>query len=509
MANTRQIEPMRRLIDLEQLRHNLAQGAARLAGRRSLAVLKELAQARGVEVFLVGGTVRELALGRESPDLDLAVSDQTLDLARDLARTLGGTYILLDEEERTARVVAGSDILDLAEFRAPGIEGDLKGRDFTINALALELGELLTGGPVTLLDPLGGLEDLARGLIRQVAPANLTADPLRLLRAFRFAATLGFRLTPDTLAAISERAALIAGVAGERLRQELFLLLAAPRAAPVLREMDRAGLFCHLLPELCDAKGVAQDGFHHLDVFAHSLETLACLEDVLRAPERYFGGPAPELRRLAQDGWWRAVVKLAALFHDAGKPKVQSRRLDPERYTFYYHEKVGVELFTQAARRLRLSQAELRTVSQLIGWHMRPFLLLPAFRRGELTPRALGRMVRALKNHLAAGLAVAMADSLAAQGRQKPPESEAALGALAEAAWRFLKERLEPQEQQPRLLTGHDLKERFRLTPGPRFRDLLTAVEEAQWEGRVRTREEALALVERLLSGEKNITKKF
>jgi poly(A) polymerase len=483
----------------DDLRRSLQAGAAGLAGRRSLITLKELAQNRGLQVYLVGGTVRELALGRESPDLDLAVSAHTLKLASDLALALAGTYVMLDDRERTARVVAGADTLDLAEFRAPGIEGDLKGRDFTINAMALELGELLKGGTVTLLDPLGGLEDLARGLIRMVAPANLTADPLRLLRAFRFAAALGFQLTSDTLEAIRQRAGLLETVAGERLRQELFLLLAAPRAAAVVRQMDDAGLFCRLLPELCDGKGVAQDGFHHLDVFAHSLETLACLERVLATPEAFFHSPAPEIRRLAQDGWWRAVVKLAALFHDAGKPKVQGRRTDPDRYTFYYHEKVGAELFTQAGRRLRLSQEEIRTVTHLIGWHMRPFLLLPAFRRGELTLRALGRMVRALRPHLAAGLAVAMADSLAAQGPQKPLESEAALASLAEAAWRFLKERLEPQEHRPRLLTGHDLKRVFHLTPGPRFRVLLTAVEEAQWEGKVRTREEALALIARLL----------
>jgi len=481
---------------------HLQTGAARLASHPSLKVVFRLARERGLKVYLVGGTVRELLLGRDSPDLDLAVSAQTLALARELARELGGTFVLLDDKERTARVVAGADILDLAEFRAPDLPGDLRGRDFTVNAMALELQELLRGGPVTLVDPLGGLEDLAAGRLRLVARDNLRADPLRLLRAFRFAATHGFALTPETQAAVQELAPLIEGVAGERLRQELFPLLAAPRAGQVLRRMDEARLFCHLLPELCDGKGVAQNGFHHLDVFHHSLEAVACLDDILAAPARFFPVLGPELARQAADPWWRAVVKLAALFHDVGKPKVQAWRTDPERYTFYHHDRVGVELFTQAARRLRLSQAETRLVSQIISWHMRPFLLLPAFRRGELTPRALGRLVRALKTHLLAGFAVAMADSLAARGTQKPPDSEAALAALAEEAWRFLKQRLEPQERQPRLLTGHDLQDIFHLTPGPRFRHLLTAVEEAQWEGRVQTRAEALALVSSLLEAE-------
>lgn len=486
-------------MDPDRLLQNLHTGAARLARRHALQVVWRLAQSRGLAVYLVGGSVRELLLGRQSPDLDLAVSAQTLTLAQDLARELHGTYVLLDEQERTARVVAGVDILDLAEFRAQDIIGDLKGRDFTLNALALDLGEVLRGGSLTLLDPLGGLTDLAAGQLRMVAQDNLRADPLRLLRAYRFAATHGFVITPDTQAAIRTLAPLIEGVAGERLRQELFPLLASPRAGQVLRQMDHSGLFCHLLPELCDGKGVAQNGFHHLDVFEHSLEAVAHLDEILAAPERYFASLAAEVARQAARPWWRWVVKLAALFHDVGKPKVQAWRTDPDRYTFYHHERVGVEIFTEVAQRLRLSRSETRTVAQLISWHMRPFLLLPAFRRGELTPRALGRMVRALKTHLPAGFAVAMADSLAAQGEQKPPDSEAALAALADEAWRFLKERLEPQARQPRLLTGHDLKDLFHLPPGPRFRHLLTAVEEAQWEGRVRTREEAVALVKSLL----------
>jgi poly(A) polymerase len=123
--------------------------------------------------------------------------------------------------------------------------------------------------------------------------------------------------------------------------------------------------------------------------------------------------------------------------------------------------------------------------------------LLPAFRERELSFRALGRLVRAARPELPGLLALAMADSLAGQGPLKPADSEAVLADLAEAAYQFLKERLEPQERLPKLITGHDLI-RLGLTPGPRFRQILTAIEEAQWEGMVKTREEALVLVRRL-----------
>jgi poly(A) polymerase len=176
---------------------------------------------------------------------------------------------------------------------------------------------------------------------------------------------------------------------------------------------------------------------------------------------------------------------------------VQERRTSPDRFTFYHHERVGVEIFQRAARRLRFSSAQTKAVTHFITWHMRPFLLLPLFIRGELTLRALGRLVKAARGDVAGGFALALADSLAGQGPQKPPESDRRLVELAEAAWRFYQERL-AAGRPPRLLSGDDLCA-LGLKPGPEFRRLLQAVEEAQWEGQVATRDEALALVQRLI----------
>jgi len=490
---------MRKFISVPVLRDNITAGARNLAGRRSLRALRELAASRQVEVYLVGGSVRELALGKPAPDLDLAVSGQTLDLARELAAALDGTFVLLDETERTARVVARKELIDLAEFRAPQLQGDLKGRDFTLNAVALDLKALVDAAPLTVIDPLGGLEDLSRGLIRLVAAENLAADPLRLLRAYRFAATHGLSLTPETEEAIRQQAHQLTRVAGERLRHELLLLLAAPRAGVVLTLMDRSGLLGQIFPELEEGKGIEQNGFHHLDVFNHSLNAVRRLEEVLSEPSRYFGDLAAELGHYAAAPPRTAMLKVAALFHDAGKPRVRDRRTDPDRYTFYYHEKVGMEIFAGVAQRLHFSKAEKKLVTTLIQLHMRPFLLLPAFRERELSFRALGRLVRAVGGDLPGLFALAMADSLAGQGPQKPVDVEAVLADLAEEAYRFFKEKFAPQEVMPRLLNGDDLIREFHLQPGPRFRQLLDAVQEAQWEGAVSTREGALSLVRRLI----------
>ena len=144
-------------------------------------------------------------------------------------------------------------------------------------------------------------------------------------------------------------------------------------------------------------KGVDQNGYHHLDVFNHSLAAVFHLEEVLAEPPRFFGELAGELADYAGAPPRTVLLKLAALFHDAGKPRVKDRRTDPDRYTFYYHEKVGQEIFAGVAQRLRLSAAEAKTVTTLIQLHMRPFLLLSAFRERELSFRALGRLVRAAR----------------------------------------------------------------------------------------------------------------
>ncbi len=481
----------------------LARQLEELAQVPALPVLAELAASQGLQVYLVGGTVRELLLGRQTHDLDLAVDRQALALAQALATRLGGTYVLLDEQERSARVVWQGLELDLTEWRGPDLASDLQGRDFTVNAMALDLQALFQAGPPAIIDPWGGQADLAAGRLQLLRPENFQKDPLRLLRAFRFAATHGFALTPEVRAVVQQYGPAIVRVPGERLHQELFRLLEAPHASPVLQEMDALGFLEHIFPELADMKGVWQNGYHHLDVFDHSLAALAQVERLLAEPGAFFQQVAPYVAAYASQEKKPALVKLAALFHDVGKPPTQEYRADRDRYTFYHHDHLGVEIFRAAAARLRFSQDETATVSRLIALHMRPFLLLPDLRAGQLSQRAMARFIKAARPDLAGVFLLAMADSLAGQGPLKPVDAEAVLADFCDTVYLFLIERLEPLEQRPRLLTGDDLIKSLHLQPGPEFRRLLTAVEEAALEGRVATRAEALALVRDLLATER------
>ena len=474
-----------------------------LAQEQTLQVLEGLARTRHLQVYLVGGTVRELLLGREIHDLDLAVSSQTLDLAAGLASTLGGTYVLLDEKERSARVVWEGQELDLTEFRAADIAGDLQKRDFTVNAMAINLEFLFQNETPPIIDPWGGREDLAAGRLQLLAKENFRKDPLRLLRAFRFAASHGFELTLEVQKVVRRYGSAIASIAGERIHKELFQLLEAPRAYPILRQMEELGFLGRILPELEEMKGVAQNGYHHLDVFEHSLAAVANLEKVLITPETYFKETVDYLTDYSRQDKKPTLLKFAALFHDAGKPPTQEFREDQERYTFYHHERLGVEIFQGVAARLRFSLEETRTVTRLIELHMRPFLLLPDYKQGKLSHRALSRLIKAARPELPGVFLLAMADSLAGKGALKPPDAEKVLADFCDYVYLFMKERLEPMEQRPRWLTGDDLIREFHLTPGPEFRRLLTAVEEEALEGRINSREEALNLVKNMIRSRK------
>jgi poly(A) polymerase len=266
--------------------------------------------------------------------------------------------------------------------------------------------------------------------------------------------------------------------------------------------MEELNFLGRIFPELEEMKGVVQNGYHHLDVFEHSLTTVAHLEKILAAPGIFFKKTLGYLDDYAKWNKKPALLKLAALFHDAGKPATQDFREDQGRYTFYHHERLGVEIFQSVATRLRFSQEETRTVARLIELHMRPFLLLPDFKQGKLSQRALGRFIKAARPELPGVFLLAMADSLAGQGALKPPDAEAVLADFCDRVYLFLKEKVEPLEQRSRLLTGDDLIRELQQTPGPAFRRWLTAVEEAALEDRIKTRDEALGMVRELLKSE-------
>jgi len=248
-----------------------------------------------VKAYLVGGFIRDALLKRATADIDIALAGNALELAPKLAEALGGRFVLLDKQNRIGRVVVldkrapsgGRWQLDFTSFE-DSIEKDLSRRDFTIDAIAADLEEV-SGEDLTLIDPFNGLADLKDKTIRAVAESVFEDDPVRLLRAARLAAELGFSLDESTEALVKSQCHLIADVAGERLREELLRLLTFPHPERFLFHLDELGIITALFPELAKAKGVEQPKEHSWNVFDHSLQTVIAVDFLLHQGSWEYG----------------------------------------------------------------------------------------------------------------------------------------------------------------------------------------------------------------------------
>lgn len=321
-------------------------------------------------VFLVGGAIRDYYLRRPGTDLDFALDGQAVASARRLARAVKGAFVLLDKEHGCGRVVKNVDgtiwTFDLTDWRGPGILKDLGLRDFTINALALDLCDL--EGP--LLEARSARKDLAAGVVRMVSLKVFEDDPLRLLRAFALKAGLGFTIEPKTLARIRKDAHLISRVAAERIREELFKVLASSRSYETFAAMDKEGLLARVIPQITVMYGVKQGGYHHLDVWRHSLQVVAEVEKLVG--DFPAGGRVHlYLQEAIGGGHSRlALLKMAALLHDIGKPECARR--EAARMTFHGHEHAGAAIARQVSKQLKLSVKERFFLEDAVRLHLRP-----------------------------------------------------------------------------------------------------------------------------------------
>ncbi len=361
--------------------------AALAVGPKMQALAAAFAEA-GHELYLVGGSVRDALLGRLSKDLDYTTSarpDDIEGLVRrftravwDVGRAFGTIACRIVEADGSEWLVEittfRADAYD-PDSRKPVVEfgdhlgGDLVRRDFTINAMALDV----TSGE--LLDPFNGLADLDAMLIRTPAAPEISFsdDPLRMMRAARFASQLGFRPAPEVVAAMRADADRIQIISAERVRDELTKLLLSDNPRPGLDLLVETGLADLILPELPALKMEADEHNHHKDVYQH---TLTVIEQAI-ALERE-RGHAPDL-----------VNRLAALFHDIGKPR--TRKFEPNgKVSFHHHDVVGAKMTRKRMQALHFSNEEIKAVSALVELHLR----FHGFGAGQWTDSAVRRYVR-------------------------------------------------------------------------------------------------------------------
>jgi poly(A) polymerase len=508
----------------------------------TLAKIAHLLNIQRKQGYIVGGFIRDWLLERKTNDIDIAVNGDAITIAGEVAGEIGGKFVLLDDVNEVARVVMiegeqpektsqnreshrGEWHFDFSPFIGD-IETDLARRDFTINAMALELSQFVTAitsakkssreskAPpaekklfLKIIDPFSGKEDLRDKIVRRVSEQIFETDAARLLRAVRLAAELDFTIEPDTESLIRRYSHTITEVPGERIREELLRLLAIHRAAYYLRYLDTLGLLLTLIPELADSKGVEQPTVHFWDVFDHSMQTVAAIEFLIREGEWEYGNddmlstaPWSDMidRHLSQEvssgSNHRVLLKLAGLLHDIAKPMTKSID-DTGRARFLGHTKQGAAVAADILERLRFSNRETKIVESLVYHHLRPVQMT---NEEFPTQRAIYRYFRDTGETGIDILLLALADYLASRG---PLASIEEWKKHCQLIQYILAEHDRQQTKilPVKLIDGHDIMDAFGLAPGPLVGKLLDVVNEAYASGELSTREEALALIRREL----------
>lgn len=438
--------------------------------------------------WIVGGAVRDAALGRDVTDVDLAFDGEVAAAARQIAADADAHPFELSDEFETWRVVArdGSWKLDVAALRGDSIDVDLRLRDFTVNSIAVPLD----GG--TPLDPTGGFADLEDSALRASSGRSFSDDPLRVLRAARIAAGLGLIPDEGTVSLARAEAHAIATTAGERQFAELAGLITGPDPLAGLRLLDDLGATAVVLPEVEALRGVGQSANHHLDAHGHTLEVLARVLEVENDLGAYCGEMADEVaglleQDLADDLSRRDALRFAALLHDIGKPATRTER--EEWVSFIGHDSVGADMIEGLCSRLKTS----RKLSTHLAAMARDHLVLGFMvKERPLPPRRIWEYLRRTSPSTIDTTLLTVADRLSAQGGGVPEEAieghvDLAREMLAAAVpW----ELAGPPEP---LLRGDEIAAETGIDPGPRLGEAVTELEGAQYAGEVTTREEAVA----------------
>lgn len=460
------------------------------------------AKADNKRLYIVGGYLRDIILGRkrQNPDMDFCMEKKAVDFTRRLSGTLNAGFVVLDKEHGSARMVKRIKdriyTLDFTDFRAGTLKDDLLLRDFTMNSLALDLGAVFAGKRPALqrrlIDHYGAIRDLESGIIRVLGGKSFSGDPLRILRAFSLSAIFGFKIDKKTLELIKSEKEKLPFVSPERIRDELFKILNTDTAYKQLVFMDKLGILKLIIPEIEIMRGVYQGPYHHLDVLKHCLESVNQAEiaiegygrnkDVRDYLNMLISGPRTR----------KAIIKLGVFLHDIGKPGVLRRKKG--KIIFHGHEGAGARIVRSIARRLKLSNDEVDALNKIVFCHLRPGYMADS---AVLTPRAKFRYFRDTAQEAVSVLLISLADQRSTRGpltlKKSRRQHEHMVDSLIKEYFRKQKE-----EKLPRLVNGYDLMKKLKLKPGPLIGEILSDIEEQQATGKIKTKQQALESAEKM-----------
>lgn len=457
------------------------------------------------EGWLVGGCVRDFLMGKATYDRDIAILGAEK-FAKKIAEEFEGTFIVLDSENQIFRVVLPDKLnyLDISEIEGDSIEEDLQRRDFTINAIGYNLKT------DEFIDVTGGIEDLKNHTLRHIKDKNFEDDPLRILRAFRFASVTGFEMTDELKNAINKYKSTLLNPSRERITYELMKLFGGKNTSKTLLLMDEFGILEVLFPCVKEMKLVPPNTHHHLDLFNHVVETVRNIEEI------YENLPEDEkshLDRVDFGGFPRINhLKLAGFLHDIGKYStwtIEGGKFDGMRGTdcdlsaleedvrqrFIKHDDVGSKMCVPLLRELKFSKKQIDYISQMIKIHIYPSNVVAS---PDLSEKIMMRYLRKTGDNVIDNIVLAKADRYSARG---PAITEEMVKQNIEGLDKLLnfymtkKETLKPL---PKLLDGFEVMQIKNIAQSPKLGEYMTALHEAQINGDVVTKEDAIKFIKTL-----------
>ena len=406
----------------------------------------------GFEAFVVGGCVRDLLRGGDPKDWDVATSAKPEEIQKVFPKSFYENKFLTVTVQTGSKDPATKEV-EITTYRseskytdkrhpdevkfAKNIQEDLARRDFTINAVALEVSGLKT---LKVIDPFGGEHDLKDKIIRAVGVAQdrFSEDALRMMRAVRFATTLDFTIEGKTAIAIKKNASLLKAISKERIRDELVKIIMADKAAQGIEMLRELGLLKHIMPELEEGYQVTQNKHHVYDCYEHALFSL---------------------KYAAQKGF-NLYVRMAALLHDIGKPK--SKRGEGPNATFYNHEVIGARMAAQLLTRLRFSQKDAEKITKLVRFH------LFYYNVDEVTESSVRRLVRQVgQENTEELLQVRMCDRIGSGVPKAEPYK------LRHLKYVIDKVSQDPISVKMLKVTGNDVMKELDIQPGPKVGQIL------------------------------------
>ncbi len=447
----------------------------------------------GVEAYLAGGYIRDLALYYKakdcnswnftfnntentvykpiSHDRDIVLFNcDAENIAKNLANSIGAAFVELDCENKIYRVVSGCDWADIAQGLNNNVEDDIKRRDFTINSIFYNFKS------ADFIDISGGFKDIEAGIIRTYDLKNLEDDPLRMFRAFRFMSKTGFKIDPEIVNFVKKNAKTLDTIAKERINQEIIKTFEGDFLVETLLEMLDTGLLEVVFPFVCEIKKIPPNSHHHLDLVHHSIETVKNIR--INKP----------------------LLKLAAFYHDIGKPKCWTIEETTGRHRFIGHDEIGGKLVIKELSALKFSKKQIEYISKLVKNHIYPSALAhsASSENGSVTNKARARFIRKIYPDIEDLVELARADRLSARGEAVSDDMVKENLENLQNLLEYFFNAKDTLKTLPKILDGKEIIKILKISPGPKLGKIIEALKEAQIEGIVKSREDAVNFIKNL-----------